>query len=302
MRVSTGQEQVQELSNPCVPGDSIDWIGEPSVLSPSHVHWDVIEAVAAAAKKPRGCDSYEGAAEQHPPDPSKRPKASLRQLVRKRRSAVAMDGCTTLSSAGFFQMLADCVPQGDAAPFSAIRWRPRLHLALFVHRVDGVAPGLYWLSRESSALQRAKQACSSEFRWERPPALEDELPLYLLKEGPVAGLAARLSCQQEIAGSGAFSLGMIADFDDALDSHGAWFYPRLFWEAGLIGQALYLEAHVHGLSGTGIGCYFDNPVHAALGLMGSAWQSLYHFTVGGAVDDARLQTLPAYESSKGSRI
>jgi hypothetical protein len=36
--------------------------------------------------------------------------------------------------------------------------------------------------------------------------------------------------------------------------------------------------------------------------MGSAWQSLYHFTVGGAVDDARLQTLPAYESSKGSRI
>ena len=48
---------------------------------------------------------------------------------------------------------------------------------------------------------------------------------------------------------------------------------------------------------------YDSPGWStALGLMGSAWQSLYHFTVGGAVDDARLQTLPAYESSKGSRI
>ena len=25
------------------------------------------------------------------------------------------------------------------------------------------------------------------------------------------------------------------------------------------------------------------------------WQSLYHFTVGGAVEDDRLQTMPAYE-------
>lgn len=36
-------------------------------------------------------------------------------------------------------------------------------------------------------------------------------------------------------------------------------YPRLFWETGLIGQMLYLEAHAFGVSGTGIGCFFDDP-------------------------------------------
>jgi hypothetical protein len=57
---------------------------------------------------------------------------------------------------------------------------------------------------------------------------------------------------------------------------------------------LYLEAEGHGLRGTGIGCYFDDPVHALVGLKDDAWQSLYHFTVGLPVEDPRLTTLPAY--------
>lgn len=36
-------------------------------------------------------------------------------------------------------------------------------------------------------------------------------------------------------------------------------YPRLFWETGVLGQVLYLEAHAVGLSATGIGCFFDDP-------------------------------------------
>ncbi|KAF9611688.1 hypothetical protein IFM89_034871 [Coptis chinensis] len=35
-------------------------------------------------------------------------------------------------------------------------------------------------------------------------------------------------------------------------------YPRLFWETGILGQVLYLEAHAVGISATGIGCYFDD--------------------------------------------
>jgi hypothetical protein len=42
------------------------------------------------------------------------------------------------------------------------------------------------------------------------------------------------------------------------------------------------------------GCYFDDPVHAAFGIVSSEWQSFYHFTVGGPVEDSRLTTLPAY--------
>ena len=45
---------------------------------------------------------------------------------------------------------------------------------------------------------------------------------------------------------------------------------------------------------TGIGCFFDDAVHRLLGLDGLTWQSLYHFTVGGPVEDRRVQTLPPY--------
>ncbi len=98
-----------------------------------------------------------------------------------------------------------------------------------------------------------------------------------------------------IAGDGAFSLGMIAEYMDSLVVYGASFYRNLFWEAGLVGQVLYLEAEEAGIRSTGIGCYFDDPVHEVFGISSREWQSFYHFTVGGPVEDGRLTTLPAYD-------
>ena len=116
----------------------------------------------------------------------------------------------------------------------------------------------------------------------------------MLNEGDYRVASGRLSCGQDIAADGAFSLGMIAEFEAPLRRHGGWYYRRLFWEAGMIGQVLYLEAEAAGVRSTGIGCYFDDPVHTVLGLEGTAYQSLYHFTVGGPVEDTRLRTEPAY--------
>jgi hypothetical protein len=62
----------------------------------------------------------------------------------------------------------------------------------------------------------------------------------------------------------------------------------------MIGQVLYLEAEAAGIRGTGIGCFFDDGMHNLLGLRDRALQSLYHFTVGGPLEDKRLTTLPAY--------
>jgi nitroreductase len=87
---------------------------------------------------------------------------------------------------------------------------------------------------------------------------------------------------------------MIADFEEPLTRLGPWFYPRLYWECGIIGQILYLEAEAAGLRGTGIGCFFDDPVHEVLGLKTERYRSLYHFTVGKPVEDSRLTTLPPY--------
>ena len=88
---------------------------------------------------------------------------------------------------------------------------------------------------------------------------------------------------------------MLADFDASLEAFGPSFYRHLFWETGMVGQVLYLEAEASGVRSTGIGCFFDDPVHDVLGLHGHAFQSLYHFTVGKPVEDTRLMTEPGYK-------
>jgi nitroreductase len=85
---------------------------------------------------------------------------------------------------------------------------------------------------------------------------------------------------------------MLARMDDVAQE--PWRYRSRYRECGMVGQVLYLEAEAAGLRGTGIGCFFDDEMHRLLGIGDGAWQSLYHFTVGAAVDDPRLTTLPSY--------
>jgi nitroreductase len=87
---------------------------------------------------------------------------------------------------------------------------------------------------------------------------------------------------------------MISAFRQSLEQHGPWFYRRLYWECGAIGQILYLQAEVSGIRSTGIGCFLDDPVHQIFGIQDMSYQSLYHFTVGGPIEDTRLTTMPPY--------
>jgi nitroreductase len=153
-----------------------------------------------------------------------------------------------------------------------------------------MAPGLYALVRDSEKLEPLRQVMHPDFLWQRPTSCPSGLSLYLLKAQDCRALAAAVSCGQDIARDGVLSLGMIADYENSLSQYGAAFYRNLFWEAGLIGQVLYLEAEAAGIRATGIGCYFDDAVHEIFGISSRAWQSLYHFTVGGPVEDRRLTT------------
>jgi SagB-type dehydrogenase family enzyme len=277
------------------------WYGTANVLSPDHgVEWPVIDEVAAATTHSRT-----EVHEEFSRFPSEEELFGVlvrsgvftaEKVILGRRSAVSMDASTAIPAATFFQMLARLVPtrDGRSMPWDALLWRPRIHLGLFVHRVRGLAPGLYTLARDPENVEKLRQAMPPEFLWLRPPSCPEGLPLYLLKEGDCRALAASVSCGQDIAGDGAFSLAMLADYLDSLVAYGASFYRNLFWEAGLVGQVLYLEAEEAGIRATGIGCYFDDPVHEVFGIASRDWQSFYHFTVGGPVEDGRLTTLPPY--------
>ena len=276
------------LLRACVDGS---WRGTANPLSSGHVAWDAIDAVARAATYPGGPSAQADPGAKSlagPPRPEPDgPSPLAREVILRRRSAVAFDPRVGLRLDTFLDMLRRVRP--GAPPWDAVRWPAAVHLILFVHRVDGLAPGIYAFLRDPAVEPELRAAMRPEFLWE--PVQE----LRLLVPTDVTWVANRLSCDQDIAGEGFFSLGMLARFEATLAEHGDWAYRRLFWECGLIGQVLYLEAEAAGVRGTGIGCFYDDAVHDTLGLTGHAWQSLYHFCVGEPVEDGRLETSPGYD-------
>lgn len=272
------------------------WQGRPNRLSAAHVKWQAIDAVSQVCRKP---PLPGDALQTSHSDPMDSPPLSdrgigFRRIIHQRRSAVAMDGITSMSRPAFFDLLLRTLPAPQRVPFFTLPWEPHVHLALFVHRVDGLSPGLYFLARNSGKKDELRSAMQRSFLWQKPPECPDALELYLLKEGDVRKTSMQISCFQDIASDGCFSVAMIAAFERPLNQYGSWFYQRLFWECGMIGQVIYLEAEAAGLRGTGIGCFFDDPTHELLGLKNHSYQDLYHFTVGGPIEDPRLTTLPPY--------
>ncbi len=273
------------------------WSGHASQLSEEHIVWSFIDDVARATEDPGRSPVPATPQAAHHQPARRQPRIDARILLLQRRSAVAFDGRSTIDRATFVDMLTRVMP-GANAPLTSLWWSPRVHLAIFVHRVEGVAPGLYVLLRDPHVFDRMRAGCRPEFLWERA---DEGLPLWRLVRDDVRSLSARLSCDQNIAADGFFSLGMLGDFDASLRTFGPSFYRHLFWETGVVGQALYLEAEAAGARATGIGCFYDDPTHEVLGLRGHQFQSLYHFTVGRPVDDARLTTEPGYRWEESGR-
>lgn len=209
-----------------------------------------------------------------------------------------MDGATGLDATAFCALLDRLLPRPGVPPFDAMAGPSRIHPVLFVHRVAGLSPGLYLLPRAPDAAARLREALRPGFAWTPAPGVPGSVPLFLLEEGDARAFARFASCHQEIASDSAFAVAMLAELDGLDES--PWIYRRRHWEAGLVGQALYLEAEAASRRGTGIGCFFDDVVHETLGLRDGRFRDLYHFTVGGPVEDPRLATRPGYPERRRS--
>lgn len=275
-----------------------EWTGQANTLSPQHRDWPDITAVAAATRKPAGMPApIEAAAVRSAmlPLPPLAPvsREPVSYLIRRRRSAQAFDGVSAISATIFYRMLDALLPRLVQPPWSLKDEAACVHPVLFVHRVDGITPGIYCLPRTPDALADLRAAMRQDWLWSMVPGCLVHLPLYLLAPLDVRDFAAAVSCHQDIAADSAFSLAMLARFDDIDQAH-PWRYRQRYWEAGMLGHVLYLEAEAAGFQGTGIGCYFDDVVHRTLGLDTSRFQDLYHFTVGTAVVDTRIGSEAPY--------
>ena len=284
-----GPAQVQEFALPEALLRSLAALelnGTPNRLSRQYRDWPELARVHALCRAPALPLADWPASSGYQENAN--PGLPLRPVLHRRRSAQAFDGRSGIQAELLFAWLRRLLPEHSPVPFATTGEAPQIDLLLFVHRVQGLEPGLYWLARCDGQAQ--PQGLRGDFAWRRAHA---ELPLYRLLDGDARGLAGFLSCGQDIASDGCVALAMLARFDVALAA-GVWNYPRLYWECGQIGQLLYLEAEAAGLSGTGIGCFFDDQVHELLEQADSCWQSLYHFTIGRAVWDERLTSAPAY--------
>ena len=278
-----------------------EWHGIPNRLSPDHGQdWPVIDDVAVATRKtkPPSSDFWDASTALNPSLTIGDSPLALRPIVQQRRSAVAFDGRTGITREAFYQILLKVFPGEAQIPFATLPWRPHIDLLLFVHRVAGLVPGLYVLLRDPLRKEALQRLMTSSFAWTVPEACPASLPIFLLEAGDARRVAAQTSCGQEIAADGVFAAAMLADYRLPIETFGSWFYRRLHWEAGVVGQQLYLEAEASGIRATGIGCFFDDLTHRTFGIKGDRFQVLYHFTMGGALDDARIQTVPPYRYLK----
>jgi len=255
------------------------YFGEANILSSSRHNWEILEKIEnAVSSSPsnlplvksennslRACD-YES-----------------KEIVLQRRSAQVMNKDDSHISKKEFETILLSVCSKENIP---------VNLVLFVHDVENLPSGLYILLGDKNKKDELQSLMKDIFLWEKVQSEVDDL--YLLQGGDFKHIAKVISCDQDIAAHGAFSMGMLVEFDKQLQTYGAHRYKELYWNCGAIGQQLYLETTSLNLSATGIGCFLDDILHDVVGLENSLYQSLYHFTIGRGLVDSRLTNEKPY--------
>jgi SagB-type dehydrogenase family enzyme len=177
--------------------------------------------------------------------------APLGSTVRRRRSALDFDAHTPPMERNELEQLLDFATRDWPAD-----WRGNFNgetsalgkgadfvtLYLYIHRVRDCEPGVY--------------------RWDA-----SNRTLEQLHRANVERVAAYLSLEQALAGNACFAVSMIANLAEVAERFGNRGYRYVHFEAGAIGQRLYVGAEALGWSATGIGAFYDDDVHRYLGFL-----------------------------------
>lgn len=249
------------------PVETIVFGGHPNRLSEEQVPYRLIERIHAATEfcaeatiPSIGRLTTSGRGEIGLP-PRVSTSRGFGDVVRTRRSALDFRGGDESISLSQLATLLSSTKEPLFADFATTRF---VHLYLYVHRVEGLAPGLYRYWPEHVELER-------------------------MKEGDQRLAAAALSLGQDLAGNACLAFSMIGDFENAARRYGDRGYRYVHFEAGAIGQRMYLASEALGLRATGIGAFFDDEVNRYLSLAPELGQVVYHFAIGYPVPDPRLE-------------
>jgi SagB-type dehydrogenase family enzyme len=239
-----------------------EWMGGiPNRLSDEVVSYPLIEELHAATRIARAPNVVAAARLDESVFPA---GPGFGEVVRRRRSALDFRGGSEMISHKQLLTLLELAARPLEADFAVERF---VQLYLYVHRVSGLAPGVYRYAAETE--------------------------LTNLQAGDQRVAAAGLSLGQDLAGNSCVTFSMTGDLERAARLYGDRGYRYAYFEAGAIGQRLYLAAEALGFQSTGIGAFFDDSVHDYLGIERTGGeQVVYHFACGYAVQDHRLVPRP----------
>ncbi|WP_230970163.1 nitroreductase family protein [Nitrogeniibacter aestuarii] len=280
--------------------DEATWFGTASTIDPHPMYrWPVIDDVATRTRRRDGTPapdrSEQTAIRPNVTPPDQGP--AVTDLILQRRSAQRFDHVHVMSRRELRTVL-EVLDARLPVPFDVLPEQARVDLVMMIHRVADLPSGLYLVERHNDTDTPSRLADTfAEFSDLAPIP---DLPLRELRAiSPqvLKRVSRTLHCQQDIAATACLALGMVVPLESALKLDPAS-YRDLHRAAGLIGQTLYLVAESLGLRGTGIGCFFDGPVRESLALQDQGLTTLYHFTLGKALDDPRIETTPAYTTQK----
>ncbi len=252
--------------------------GAPNPLSDAEVAYPLTDCMHEAAKigpakLGPGCEMLDIPARPQLPrhgsaiidlPPAAQSLRGFGEVARGRRSALDFKDAAPLTLPQLAAIL-DAAAQPFCTDFAvAPPAESSIQLYIYAHAVDGLEAGVYrhWPLRRE---------------------------LELIKTGDQRVPAAALSLRQQLAGNACVAFSMIADLERITATHGARGYRYAHFEAGAVGQRMYLAAEALGLQATGIGAFFDDEVHRYLSIRPSRGQVVYHFAIGHAVPDARLE-------------
>ncbi len=245
-------------------GDVVWYGGRANQLSRQQITYPLIDEIHAVTKLKQNISAAEpaltGSGDIQLPSPASSARP-FGEVARARRSALDFRGANTSISLSQLSAILAVTAQPLCSDFSATRF---VQLYLYVHRVDGLEPGVYRYWPEHAVLER-------------------------IRSGDQRVAAAGLSLGQDLAGNACVAFSMIADLERAVRTYGDRGYRYAHFEAGAIGQRLYLAAEALGLGATGIGAFFDDQVHSYLNVAPEQGQVVYHFAIGYPVPDPRVE-------------
>jgi SagB-type dehydrogenase family enzyme len=143
------------------------WHGHANRLSQEYRRWPDIDSIHRITHKTLTQEPAASAPIALPPPAPPALDLSFAEIARQRRSALDFDGATGIPAAAFFAMLECLMVRGDAPPWNALPDPVLVHLALMVHRVDNLEPGLYMFLRDPAALAGFKQSMRPEWLWQK---------------------------------------------------------------------------------------------------------------------------------------